>query len=89
MKQSAKKTLINKISTRLLGLKSKCGNAIKSKTMKSVVKKYSLVISKNGNENSSVRKTEQNGLMLLSNYPVCGKKWKFMKNQELSNFDNI
>ena len=25
-------------------------------------------------ENSSVRKTNQNRLMLFSNYPICGKK---------------
>ena len=37
------------------------------------------------NENSSVRKTKQNRLMLLSNCPVCGKeKSRFIKNQELS-----
>ena len=28
----------------------------------------------NENENSSFRKTKQNGLMLLSNYAICGKK---------------
>ena len=38
------------------------------------------------NENSSVRKTKQNRLMLLSNCAVCGKnKSTFIKNQELSN----
>ena len=38
------------------------------------------------NENSSVRKTKQNRLMLLSNYAVCGKKkLTFIKNQELHN----
>ena len=34
------------------------------------------------NENSRVRKTKQNRLMLLSNYAVCGKKkLTFIKNQ--------
>ena len=38
------------------------------------------------NENSSLRKTKQNRLMLLSNCAVCGKKKSiFIKNQELSN----
>ena len=38
------------------------------------------------NENSSVRKTKQNRLMLLSNCAVCGKKKStFIKNKELSN----
>ena len=42
------------------------------------------------NENSSVRKTKQNRLMLLSNCAVCGKKKSpFIKNKELHNFDNI
>ena len=37
------------------------------------------------NENSSVRKTKQNRLMLLLNFPVCGKgkSLKFIKNQQL------
>ena len=37
------------------------------------------------NENSSVRKTKQNRLMLLLNCPVCGKgkSLKFIKNQQL------
>ena len=36
-------------------------------------------------ENSSVRKTKQNRLMLLSNCAVCGeKKSKFIENQEAS-----
>ena len=40
------------------------------------------------NENSSVRKTKQNRLMLLSNCAVCGnKKSTFIKNKELHNFD--
>ena len=38
------------------------------------------------NENSSVRKTKQNRLMLLSNCAICGKKkLTFIKNKELSN----
>ena len=42
------------------------------------------------NENSSVRKTKQNRLMLLSNCAVCGqKKSTFIRNQELHNFNNI
>ena len=37
-------------------------------------------------ENSSVRETKQNRLMLLSNCVICGKKISiFIKNQELSN----
>ena len=40
------------------------------------------------NENSNVRKTKQNILMLLSNCAVCGKKKSaFVKNKELNNFD--
>ena len=36
------------------------------------------------NENSSIRKTKQNRLMLLSNCSVCGKKKSmFIKNEEL------
>ena len=36
------------------------------------------------NENSSVRKTKQNRLMLLSDCFVCGKKKSmFIKNEEL------
>ena len=39
-------------------------------------------------ENSSVRKTKQNRLILLSNCAVCGKKKStFMKDKELRNFD--
>ena len=42
----------------------------------------------NANENSRVRKTKQNRLMLLSNCAVCGnKKSTFVKNKELHNFD--
>ena len=38
------------------------------------------------NENSSVRKTKQNRLILLSNCAICGKKKStFIKNQEISN----
>ena len=41
-----------------------------------------------GNENSNVRKTKQNRLMLLSNCSICGKKKStFIKNKELHNFD--
>ena len=37
-----------------------------------------------GNKNSSIRKTKQNRLMLLSSCAVCGKKKaRFIKNQEL------
>ena len=40
------------------------------------------------NENSNVRKTKQNRLMLLSNCAVYGKKKStFIKNKELPNFD--
>ena len=36
------------------------------------------------NENSSVRKTKQNRLIVLSNCAVCGKKKsRFAKNQKL------
>ena len=39
-------------------------------------------------ENSNVRKTKQNRLMLLSNRAICGKKKStFIKNIELHNFD--
>ena len=41
------------------------------------------------NENSSVKKTKQNRLILLSNCAVCGKKrLAFIKNQELHKFNN-
>ena len=39
IKQSTKKTLINKISRRLLGLEFKSDNIIKSKAIKGIVKK--------------------------------------------------
>ena len=40
------------------------------------------------NENSNIRKTKQNRLMLLSNCAVCGKKKStFIKSKELHNFD--
>ena len=45
MKQSPKKTLIDKISTRLLGLESKSDNTIKWKAMNMLLKKYFLFIS--------------------------------------------
>ena len=39
------------------------------------------------NENSNVRKTKQNRLMLLSNCAVCGKKKStFLKNEKRHNF---
>ena len=39
-------------------------------------------------KNSSVRKTKQNRLMLLSNCTVCGKqKSRFIKNQEASSLE--
>ena len=42
------------------------------------------------NENSSVRRTNQNRLMLLSNCSVCDKKkLNFINNQELRTFNNI
>ena len=41
------------------------------------------------NENSNVRKTKQNRLMLLSNCNICGKKKStFIKNKELNNFND-
>ena len=57
------------------------------KTMKT----YCVSCKKNtANENSSVRITKQNRLMLLSNCTVCGKKKStFIKNKELYNFNNI
>ena len=36
------------------------------------------------NENSSVRKTKQNRLMILLNCAICGKKCVFIKNKELN-----
>ena len=40
-------------------------------------------------ENSSVRKSNPNRLMLLSNCAICGKKNStFIKNQELTNISN-
>ena len=42
------------------------------------------------NENSNVRKTKQNRIMLLSNCANCGKKkLPFIKNQELLIFEMI
>ena len=41
------------------------------------------------NENSSVKKTKQNRLMILSNCAICGKKrLTFIKNEELNNISN-
>ena len=59
----------------------KCCGVYCTKTME----KYCVSCNKNtANENSSVRKTKQNRLMLLSNCAVCGKKKsRFIKNQEL------
>ena len=99
IKQSTKKTLVNKISVRLLGLEFKWDNILKTKAMKFIVKKTCLIISniycvsckKNtAKEKSSFRKNKQNRLMLLSHCVVCGKKKStFIKNQELHNFNNI
>ena len=42
------------------------------------------------NENSSVRKTKENRLMLSPNCTICGKnKSIFGKNKELYNFENL
>ena len=42
------------------------------------------------NKNSSIKKTKQNKLMLLSNSALCGKgKIYFIKNKELHNFDQF
>ena len=42
------------------------------------------------NQNQSVRKTNQNKLMLSSNCSICGKNEStFIKNQDLQNFKNI
>ena len=39
------------------------------------------------NENSNVRKTKQNKLILLSNSAICGKKKStFIKNKKIHNF---
>ena len=41
------------------------------------------------NENSNVRKTKQNRLMLLLNCAACGmKKLTLIKNEELHNFND-
>ena len=50
---------------------------------------YCICCKKNSaNKNSTVRKTKQNRLMLLSNCAVCGKKnLTFIKNQEIQNFN--
>ena len=45
IKQSTKKTVINKMSTRLLGLEFKSDNIIKSRAMKFTAQKYCLIIS--------------------------------------------
>ena len=53
------------------------------------MKTYSVsCIKYTANENSSVRKTKQNRLILLSNCTISGKqKWTLIKNKELHNFD--
>ena len=44
---------------------------------------------KTANQISSVRRTKQNKLILLSNCAVCGeKKSRFIKNQEASRLEN-
>ena len=44
---------------------------------------------KTANENSSVKKSKQNRLTILSNCAVCRKKKStFIKNQELDNISN-
>ena len=54
------------------------------------MKTYCVSCKKNtANENSSVGKTKQNRLMLLSKCAISGKKkLTFIKNQELSNFND-
>ena len=44
---------------------------------------------KTGHENSSVRKTRQNRLMLFVKYAISGKKNSTFTNKELHNFNNI
>ena len=53
------------------------------------MKTYYFSCKKNtANKNSSVRRTNQNRLMLLPNFAVCGKKKsKFIKNQEVSRLE--
>ena len=42
----------------------------------------------NANENSNVRRTKQNRLMLVSNCAACGEtKSRFIKNQETSRLE--
>ena len=42
------------------------------------------------NENVSVKKTQQNTLMLSSNCAICSKKYStFIKNKEFYNFNYI
>ena len=56
----------------------------KIKPIASFVKKYT------ANENSIVKKTKQNRLMLLSSYAASGKKKPtFTRNRELHNFNII
>ena len=81
---------MNKISRRLLRLEFKSDNIIRSKAIKFILKKILLdykqqwkliasVVTKDAiNENSSVRKTKQNRLMLLSSCANCGKKIQFL-----------
>ena len=101
IKQSTKKTLINKISSRLLGLECKLDKMIKSNAMKLIIKKillevpmetYCVSCNKNTkNETLSVRKTKQNRLMLQLIKFCCfwPEKLTFIKNQELHNFINV
>ena len=72
IKQSTKKTLINKTSVRLLRFEFKSEKIIKSKAVN--VETYCVSCKKyTANENSSVRKTKKNRLMLLSNCVICDK----------------
>ena len=50
------------------------------------MEKYCVSCKKNtADKYCSVRRTEQNRLMLVSNYTICGKKKsRFIKNQEAS-----
>ena len=52
---------------------------------------YSVSCKKNtANENSNIRKTKQDRLILLSSWVICEKKKStFIKNEGLYDFDNI
>ena len=97
IKQSTKKAL----TRRLLGLEFKSNDIIKSKAIKFIAESniaclevtmeaYCISCKKyTTNENSSVRKTKENSLILLSNCAVCGKeKSSFIENKELHNFND-